>query len=499
MAITRFDKPAQSKYTSQFVEEKYPFEAIQQAGQMMQDKITGVRQAAGELESKLSINATPEIPSVYRKAKATEQQYQQKVDEIIGEFQKIEDINKTARKIQQLNAQWQQDPVKNNAERITKLWQEAKEEEQKLARKGDPYFNVMRQLQREGQLGLNTMFQGPAVRKGAPSTAAQDYVRDITKDIEPQKIEDREGVTREKLLRQRVRDVAGVDEKGTEIVDPGKGFQSFMGSYSNEQLRELQQRTGKTPQELYLDAVNQRAEEIRQYDVTRESGSGGDGEGEVVKLDQQNAQYLPENYPFKPGATEYNFGDEQRTFDVSVTDPIEIDPQKGEPKKKQGKKTYENATMEGVIVDADNNKFVRLVDRLPGDVKKKDGEPVYDVYPYGEGTKEELYQQAKQQLSTRDDIENPDKAARDRVNELISGTEPVREQSVITDIIVPIEGNKNKHLSRYFDLPKNKIQSLDKYNTRDRSLIREFYSKNSDNFENINEAINHLKQKQFID
>lgn len=451
MPITRFDKPTQSKYTSQFVEEKYPYEAIQQAGQMMQQKISGVRQAAGELESKLSIDSTPEIPSVYRQAKAREAQYQQRIDDVVSEFQKTGNINKTARRIQQLNAEWQQDPIKNNAERITQTWRQAKEEEQRMARKGDPYFNVMRQLQRQGQLGLDTMLEGPAVRKGAPGTAAQDFVRDITKDIEPQEIEDKKGVTREKLLRQRVRNVAGVDEKGSEIVDPGKGFESFVGSYSREQLRELQDRTGKNPQQLYLDAVNQRADEMRQYDVSRESGRGGGGV-EATQLSPQFSQPL-EGYPVIGSGVEYNFGDEQRTIpSMAVNNPIEINAAENKKVGEHERKTYENVDFEGVIVDEEGNKYARLVDRLRGDIKKKDGDPVYNTSFLGQGTKDELVEKAKPMFSGED---NPEEKARQHVeNNIISGLEPMREESAVTDIIVPVNENQNPTLKKYFNLPE---------------------------------------------
>src|SRR6056297_116435 len=124
MPISRFDKPAFPKYTSQFVEERYPFEAIQQAGQTMQGRIDKVRGAAGILKNKLSIDVDPDIPDkdIYITAKQKEQQYGQAVDELISDFQKTGDINKTARGIQEISQQWQQDPFKSRAEFINKKW-----------------------------------------------------------------------------------------------------------------------------------------------------------------------------------------------------------------------------------------------------------------------------------------------------------------------------------------------------------------------------------------
>lgn len=292
MAITRFDRQAYPKYTSQFVEEKYPYEAIQQAGQQMQGQISGVRQAAGALSEQLSIPVEPDLPAqdLHIAARKKEQEYQQRVNDAIKDFQKTDNINKTVRELQNLSTQWQNDPLRKNVEFLNEQWKESKKQEQKLASQRKPYINLYRQRDiYDPKTGGVVNLQGPSVVQGiTEGTIRKEIIEPLTDEVGIQSFEDEKGVVTKKRGLKKIRNLLGVSDKGDEVTDSNKGFSQLTSSYDMEQLKELTRRSGlpftqEGLEQLYLDQANQRAEELYRFSVGRQAPAGGKGDEEKIQ------------------------------------------------------------------------------------------------------------------------------------------------------------------------------------------------------------------------
>lgn len=299
MPITQFAKRPQSKYTSQFVEEKYPFEAARQAGQMMQQQVDEIQSATSNLGNKLKIDAF--FPGQQKIARQREQQYQEKLNQITENFRSQGDIGKTARQVQSLAQQWQNDPIRKKIELASERGRKIRDQFNKMRRKegislppqAAPIFSSRGQVRR-GITEQGEIYVPPTSMAGF--TQQSDIRKDLESkidDVAKEKVEI-DGVTKNVRPVDRMRQQLGISKKNGQLaISNEKQYRDFINKYRSSLVPLAQQRIAQRGEgdpesseeinreisDMYKGMAANLINEYRERDITSDSGGGEGQEG----------------------------------------------------------------------------------------------------------------------------------------------------------------------------------------------------------------------------
>jgi hypothetical protein len=271
--------PTTPKYTSQFIDESKMDNLLLRIGQQRQNAINKFNEMALETRDKLQIDVDPRLSKSYKIAKDVEKQYEKQIQDSMQTFNETGNVRKATRQLKEIQRRWQNDPIKQEAERQTKMFREDIERAKELREKGTPSGQIINRWQTDDgyisgyqeDRGF-VMPQGAGVIKGASVDDAREWL-DQRVEAEKQTIEDENGIKKTVRPINRLLGNAGI-ENG-KITDPYL-FRSFVNDIGQERSINLARNLGYQGEgmeavgNMYIDIASNIAKNKYDYDVTRQ-------------------------------------------------------------------------------------------------------------------------------------------------------------------------------------------------------------------------------------